>query len=79
MVFTLRHRRHVGGRKQKISLPLLFVDQPLPYIAALLSVFLEISWRHLVSGQFVFDWYLLYVALCNYFYALANIGGVHVT
>ena len=43
MVFTLRHSRHVGGRKQKISNELLlFVHQQL-YIAALLSVSLEIG------------------------------------
>ena len=39
----LRHSRHVGGRKQKISNQLLlFVHQQL-YIAALLSVSLEIG------------------------------------
>ena len=43
MVFTLRHSGHVGGRKQKISNEhLLFVHQQL-YIAALLSVSLEIG------------------------------------
>ena len=42
-VFTLRHSRHVGGRKQKIThLRLLFVHQQL-HIAALLSVSLEIG------------------------------------
>lgn len=39
----LRHSRHVGGQKQKISnLLLLFVHQPL-YIAALLSMSLQIG------------------------------------
>ena len=37
LVFTLRHGRHVGGRKPKIS-----VHQQL-YMAALLSVSLEIG------------------------------------
>ena len=41
VIFTLRHRRHVGGRKQKVSHKLLlFVHQQL-YIAALLFVSLE--------------------------------------
>ena len=43
VVFTLRHSRHVGGRKQKISNQLLLFFHQQLYIAALLSVSLEIG------------------------------------
>ena len=51
VVFTLRHSRHVGGRKQKISNQLLlFVHQQL-YIAALLSVSLKIGCKPPISRR----------------------------
>ena len=52
----LRHSRHVGGRKQKISRwLLLFVHQQL-YIAALLSVSLEIGCKPPIGFAWFLQW-----------------------
>ena len=56
MVFMLRHSHHAGGRKQKISpYLLLFIHQQYLYIAAVLSVSLEIGCKlpiHVVGKFF---------------------------
>ena len=76
MIFTLRHGRHVGGRKQKIShYLLLFVHQQL-YIAALLSVSLEIGCKPPIGGrkQKISHYLLLFVRQRLYIAALVSVS-----